>query len=126
MRLGTGEYRGGKYGGYARVHVRCDNTNVELCVNLALDDHTANEQLRDGSFIDWTNAAIAGVTFALSVTEETTGSWTVHRIVGLLVDTVPRFVAIAAARSVWNALCIEPTASLDDELMRFVDDRYPK
>lgn len=125
MLIGTGEYRGGKSGGYARVHVRCDDNTRELRVDLSLDEHQWNDQLRDGSFTDWTDAAIAGARFALDVSDRTTGLWTIHRVVGLVVDTVPRFMVIAAARSVWDALNVEQTTSLDDNLVEFVDEHFP-
>ncbi|GAB5444747.1 MAG: hypothetical protein Fues2KO_50960 [Fuerstiella sp.] len=115
MLTGTGEYRGDRAIGYARVHVTCESEHAPLGVEIALDDHEWNNQLRDGSFADWTEAAIAGCRFALQAAKQENGQWNVHRIVGLLVDTTAEYVAIASARATWNAFQYD--ASDNDEIL---------
>lgn len=124
MLTGIGIYQGGRSGGNARVYVRCEKIDQPMQVHLILDEHEWNDQLRNGSFEDWTNAALAGARHALDTVNQDTGSWVVHRIVGLLVDTIPKYVAIAAALSVWNALRIDITDALNNDLERFVSEYY--
>lgn len=113
MLTGTGEYRGGQAGGYSRVHITCEAEDSSLRISIALDDHEWNDQLRDGSFSDWTDAAVSGCRFALQAASRVTGQWYIHRIVGLLADTTTEFVAIASARAAWSAT--QYTATTEDE-----------
>ena len=124
MLSGIGVYRGGTSGGYARVHVCCHDVAGALNVDLVLDDHDWNDQLRDGSFASWTDAAIVGVQYALNTVDQDCGNWIIHRIVGLMVDTNPRFVAIAAAKGAWIALQIEPSPSRLADLDQFASTRF--
>jgi hypothetical protein len=123
MRQGTGEYRGGKAGGYARVHVCCRTDHPPFQVSIALDDHEWNDQLRSGAFIDWTDAAVAGCRYALDVASVTCGRWEIHRIVGLVVDTTPTFIAIAAARAAWNACDYRASETVDERLNEYARTR---
>lgn len=89
--------------GYARVHVHAEPTDTEVSISISLDDHHWNDQLRDGSFADWEDAAMSGVGYGLQIAEKSDGCFLITRIVGLMVDTVPQFVAYAAAVAVWEA-----------------------
>jgi len=124
MRQGKGEYRGAKAGGYARVHVcgRTDDPAFEVLI--ALDDHEWNDQLKNGGFSDWTDAAIAGCRYALDVASVTRGRWEIRRIVGLVVDTTPAFIAIAAARAAWNACDFRVSENVDERLNEYARTRF--
>ncbi|MEP3480816.1 MAG: hypothetical protein ABJZ55_16325 [Fuerstiella sp.] len=125
MLTGTGEYCGDRAIGYARVHVIYKPEDAPLRIEIALDDHEWNDQLRDGSFAVWTDAAIAGCRFALHAAKKETGNWTVHRIVGLLVDTTAEIVAIASTRATWNAAKYDANDHDEETLRDFARTTFP-
>lgn len=119
MNSGIGIFRGNSHaGGYGRVHVRASDLSSPLTVEVCLDDDECNNQLRDGRFPDWIEASIYGLRYALKQADAEQGTWTIHRIVGLLVDTNPTFVAVAAARAAWKALNFSPPHEVDDRLQK--------
>ena len=126
-RSSKGEYRGNKdigYG-YARVHVYCEDNAAEFSVSVEFDDDSWNEQLRDGSFRDWKDAAITGCQYAASVGQINNGKWIIHRIVGLLVDTTPEYVAIAGGRAIWTASRYEFNPDDDCNLTDYAKQAFP-
>lgn len=126
MIAGIGEYRGNRAIGYARFHVICCSEGAPLDIEVALDDHEWNNQLRDGSFADWTDAAVAGCRFALQTTKKGNGLWNIHRIVGVDVDTTAEYVAIASALATWHASNYDVRDEDQESLRNFARTFRPK
>jgi hypothetical protein len=118
MKTSIGTFQGLNAGGYGRVHVSRSDADSPLSVEVILDDHEWNDQLRDGGFSDWQDASIYGVRYALEQAGIRQGRWTVCRIIGLLVDTTPTIVAVAAARAAWSFAGFSPPQDLDDRLQQ--------
>jgi hypothetical protein len=109
MKSEKGEFRGGRRGGYARVHLEADLTEDRLEVVVDLDSHGWNNQIREGSFGDWEEGTVYGVRYGIETAGIRSGYWRIRRIVGLIVDTTPMFLAFAAAQAVWKIVGYSPS-----------------
>lgn len=116
MKTAIGTYTGLKAGGYGRVHITQLDPDAPLSLAISLDADEWNDQIRDGQFPDWQEASLYGLRYALAQAGVEQGRWTVDRIVGLLVDTTPTIVAVAAARAVWEVAEYTPPQDLNDRL----------
>ena len=105
---GIGKYYGGKAAGYACVHLQWENAETDFRIRIALDDHVWNDQLRNDDFADWTDAALSGVRYALQHDPNKHGHFLVVHVIGLVCDTIPRYVAYAAVVATWDAIGFIP------------------
>ncbi|QDT10523.1 hypothetical protein [Planctomycetes bacterium K23_9] len=125
MTDGTGVFHGPKSIGYARVHVRCTESPRDFAVTLALDDDEWNNQLRDGGFSDWTDAALAGLEHALRLSGNAHGQWAVIRVVGLVSDTIPRYIAHASALAAWDSVGYHAETEELESLLNWTVESFP-
>jgi hypothetical protein len=98
-------------GFYARVWVRPDSADVGRG-RVTADRAASPTFFREEG---WLDAAVAGAQLALKLC----GSDCAYQIVsvhGMVVDTKPTTVAIAAMRAVWDAECFEPPVELESKL----------
>jgi len=76
-------------------------------------DPTERHDPRHKDFAEWLEAACFGILYATQIAGYPRGRWRIRRVIGgLFVDTIPGYIAIAAAEAAWSALEFDPPPAL--------------